>query len=158
MWILKEFFKEAFRILMFLFLLITTILKILLQAIIFLVTCKCFRCLRKSQNTKISPSATLKAPKESKAGLVQQSVGRLLIGDPSLEADLPYQIRINRLKGLKEREFYDRFRDVLAFFEHNTAQIELDYKEHIYTRQFISIPYFKYLPKEIKTDFNDNVD
>lgn len=78
--------------------------------------------------------------------------------DPSKETDLSYPIKINRLKNLKEREFYERFKDVLTFYEHNSSQIELDYKEHIYTRKFIAIPYFRYLPKEIKTDFNDTVD
>lgn len=142
-WVLREAAKEVLRVFVFLFLLAKTVVGLVLRGLLYLLACRCIRCRRSSPGAKIAPSATRSAVPTSNTGT---------------DSGLSYQVRINRLKNLKEREFYDRFGPVLAFFEQNSAQIELDYKEHIYTRKFIAIPYFRYLPKEIKTDFNDTVD
>ena len=67
-------------------------------------------------------------------------------------------MQITRLKNIKEKAFILRFEEMFRFFEANSASIELDYNEKIYFRPFINIPYFRFLPKELKTEFNDTVD
>lgn len=69
-----------------------------------------------------------------------------------------YQTQISRLKNTKEAAFYEKFEAVLRFFEHNSASIEVEYKERIYFQPFIYLPYFRFLPKQNKAEFNDTVD
>lgn len=79
--------------------------------------------------------------------------------DPdSVAQSTDYQIQISRLKSLKEAVFYEKFEKVLRFFETNSASIEVEYKERIYFLPFITMPYFRYLPKQTKNEFNDKVD
>ena len=69
-----------------------------------------------------------------------------------------YSDIITKIKNMKEATFYNQFRPILSFFEHNSASIEVDYKERIYYIPFISVPYFKDLPKQLKEEFNETVD
>ena len=71
-------------------------------------------------------------------------------------SDYPHLIM--ELKNLKESLFYSRFQAVFQFYEHNSASIEVDHRERIYSLPFIYVPYFRDLPKQIKIDFNDTVD
>jgi len=69
-----------------------------------------------------------------------------------------YNTLIMRLKNIKEVAFFTRFEEVLRFYDQNSASIEIDHSEKIYFLPFIYVPYFRYLPKEIKNEFNDTVD
>ena len=75
----------------------------------------------------------------------------------SSEAD-DYFIMISKLKNVKEQAFYTRFEKVLRFYDSNSASIEISHNERIYYLPFIYMPYFSYLPKENKNEFNDKVD
>lgn len=69
-----------------------------------------------------------------------------------------YNTLISRLKSTRETEFYSKYEPILRFFEANSASIEVEYKERIYYLPFIYMPYFRYLPKQNKNEFNDAVD
>lgn len=96
------------------------------------------RCLKRKKQNKISPS------KGSEKEIVVYTTD--------------YQTQISRLKNTKESAYYEKYEKILRFYEQNSASIEVEYKERIYFLPFINMPYFRYLPKQNKNEFNDNVD
>ena len=78
--------------------------------------------------------------------------------DSDLIFSTDYNTLISRLKATKETNFYLKYEQIFRFFEQNSASIEVEYKERIYYLPFIYMPYFRYLPKQNKNEFNDAVD
>lgn len=63
------------------------------------------------------------------------------------------------LNGSMSKEIFNlHFKSVIEFFEKNVASIETVYEENVYKVDFIITPYFRYLEKRHKVEFNDNVD
>jgi inositol 1,4,5-triphosphate receptor type 3 len=77
--------------------------------------------------------------------------------DSSL-SEKDFNVAISRMKSLKENQFIGRFLEVMRFYESNSASIEIDVKGRVHFIPFIYIPYFRFLPKDLKTEFNDTVD
>jgi inositol 1,4,5-triphosphate receptor type 3 len=78
--------------------------------------------------------------------------------EESSPSEKDFNVAISRMKSLKENQFIERFLEVMRFYESNSASIEVEVKGRVHFIPFIYIPYFKFLPKDLKTEFNDTVD